>query len=115
MTPLLNLPWLLLLVTVLVPAGGGGGWAWAAGVICLGLCFQLYFFFWTAALLGIGALHRDPGDRLVAPSTSPGPEGLGELKFAAAVLAGGIVLGAPQVYGNARTFADPSIGRSSTG
>jgi hypothetical protein len=35
------------------------------------------------------------------------PEGLGEVKFVAAVLAGGIVLGAPQVYANARTFADP--------
>jgi hypothetical protein len=29
------------------------------------------------------------------------------LKFVAAVLAGGIILGAPQVYANARTFADP--------
>ena len=29
------------------------------------------------------------------------------MRFAAAVLAGGMVLGAPQVYNNSRTFADP--------
>ncbi|HEY2156723.1 MAG TPA: hypothetical protein VGH33_13915, partial [Isosphaeraceae bacterium] len=54
-TPILNLPWLLLLIAVLVPGGRRGWWTWALGAICLGLCLQLYFFFWTAALLGIGA------------------------------------------------------------
>jgi hypothetical protein len=105
-TPILNLPWLLLLIAVLAPGGRRGWGAWALGSICLGLCFQLYFFFWTAALLGIGVYL---GVRAIAwlAGRARDPEGWKELRFGAAVLAGGLVLGAPQVYGNARTFADP--------
>lgn len=106
-TPILNLPWLLLLAAVLVPGGRRGRWAWAAGAICLGLCFHLYFFFWTAALVGVGIYL---GGLALAWRLGRGEaraEGRSELKFAAAVLAGGMVLGAPQVYNNSRTFADP--------
>ncbi len=113
-TPLLNLPWLLLLIAVLAPGGRRGWRAWALGSICLGLCLQLYFFFWTAALLGIGAYL---GLRSVAwfVGRAKDPEGWKELRFVAAVLAGGLVLGAPRSTATRRRSPTRSIGRSSTG
>jgi hypothetical protein len=128
-TPLLNLPIFLLLGACLIARLGrlrkgpeaagsateGGqppvrsvfrrGWLLAAaGSLLLGLCFHLYFFFWTAAVVGIGAFvawnlfwaWRDPACRTAA---------LARAKLCGLVLAGGLVLGAPQVYGNAKTFA----------
>ena len=108
-TPLLNLPWLLLLVAVLAPGGRRDRLAWAFGSICLGLCFQLYFFFWTAALLGIGAYLGARGLAWLL-GRARDDDSRRELRLGAAVLVGGIVLGAPQVYDNARTFADPEYG-----
>jgi hypothetical protein len=105
-TPLLNLPWLLLLVAVLLPGGGRGWREWALGAVCLGLCFQLYFFFWTAAVVGVGGYLASRGLALAA-GRDRDEEGWSGVRFGAAVLAGGMVLGAPQVYSNARTFADP--------
>lgn len=106
-TPILNLPWFLFLAAILTPGGRRDRWAWAAGAICLGLCFQLYFFFWTAALVGIGIYL---GFRAAGWALARGEDRVArgaEWKFVAAVVAGGMVLGAPQVYGNSRTFADP--------
>ena len=77
----------------------------ALGTICLGLCVQLYFFFWTATLLGIGAYFGVRGMAWLRDREGGGERR--ELRFGAVVLAGGIVLGAPQVYDNARTFAEP--------
>jgi hypothetical protein len=105
-TPLLNLPFLLLLIAVLLPGGKKDWRAWLVGSICLGLCFQLYFFFWTAALVGIGGYLAVRGLRLLV--TRAGLEEWADVRFGAVVLAGGMVLGAPQVYSNARTFADPA-------
>jgi hypothetical protein len=104
-TPILNLPFLLLLIAVLLPGGKKDWRAWLVGSICLGLCFQLYFFFWTAALVGVGGYLAFRVLRLLV--TRSGLEAWSDVRFGAAVLAGGMVLGAPQVYSNARTFADP--------
>ena len=126
-TPLLNLPIFLLLAACLIarmgkkkepvtgvdqepPPSRSGvrrGWLLAAvGSVLLALCFYLYFFFWTAAVVGIGAFiawnlfwaWRDPAGRTAA---------LARAKLCGLVLAGGLILGAPQVYSNARTFAAP--------
>lgn len=107
-TPLLNLPWLLLLVAALVPGGRRGWRAWAAGAICLGACFHLYFFYWTAAIVGIGAYLAVRAVAVWRGRPATGGEGIRELGFGVAVLVGGAALGASQVYGNARTFADPA-------
>lgn len=123
-TPLLNLPFLILLIAVLCRLGsrtfegraaGIAGWLgsrrewlWAGtGIALLALCFYLYFFFWTAAVAGIGAYLltnlyravRDPSGRTAD---------LYGARFCLAVLVGGILLGAPQVYGNLSTFSDPA-------
>jgi hypothetical protein len=109
-TPLLNLPAFLVLMALLVPPRKGRrSWVEAAvGAVALGLCVQLYFFYWTAAVVTVGLvsagwlaawrLGRDNSARVRARS---------ELVFAAAVLIGGLAIGAPQVIGNTRTFADP--------
>lgn len=126
-TPLLNLPIFLLLAACLIarlrkgkeeaaadgtlppPSRSGFRREWllaAVGSVLLALCFYLYFFFWTAAVVGIGGFivwklfcaWQDPTCR--APAFA-------RAKLCGLVLAGGLILGAPQVYSNARTFAAP--------
>lgn len=103
-TPLLNLPFLLLVVAAVVPSPGR--WrAWSLlGALCLGLCFHLYFFYWTAAVAALAAsavvgfvfYRRDVGRwASVRPTVL--------------VLLGGMALGLPQVYANARTYSNPEI------
>jgi hypothetical protein len=105
-TPLLNLPILVLLVASLVP--GGRGWAASLilGVASLGLTILLYFYFWTAAVVALGLYivillldaWWNPERRRLA---------LSRAGFTSTILAGGLALGAPQIYENARTFAEP--------
>lgn len=131
-TPLLNLPFFLLLAACLIarlgerkgaqaaeretagntlrpPLRSGLRREWllaAAGSVLLALCFYLYFFFWTAAVVGIAAFiawnlfwaWRSESRRTTA---------LARAKLCGFVLAGGMILGAPQVYSNAKTFAAP--------
>jgi hypothetical protein len=104
-TPLLNLPWLLLLIAVLLPGGRKDRTAWALGSICFGLCIHLYFFFWTAAIVGIVGYLTTRALTLLVRRSSIG--GWQDIRFGAAVVAGGMVLGAPQIYSNLRLSADP--------
>jgi hypothetical protein len=107
-TPLLNFPFLLLLIATLHPSAPRGPVALVFAIVCLGLCYLLYFFFWTAAVLALGGylatvLLFAAGDR------HRRAEHLSKARFLAAVLAGGTALGLPQVYFNARTFSDVSV------
>jgi hypothetical protein len=106
-TPLLNLPFFLLLVATLLPkAPRGPKWA-VLGAVLMGVCIHLYFFFWTAALVGISAYlavclllaWREPRER---------PEHLATVRFGACVMAGGLLLGLPQIISNAQTVASPT-------
>ena len=54
-SPLLMVPWLLLLVAAFLPAThfsvNQRKWKWAlAGAVALGMCCNLYFYFWTGAV-----------------------------------------------------------------
>ena len=81
-SPLLMLPFLLLLATAFLPATRRD-WKWmAVGAAAFGMCVHMYFFFWTAALVAIAGYSL---------STR-------RIKFGAAVIAGGLILGAPQLY-----------------
>ncbi len=107
-TPLLNMPFLLLVVASLSPARRFGKYWVAAGAIGLGLCVQLYFFFWTAAVPALGMVF------LVSLwQTFRGPQNRGQAGERAEaigmVLVIGLLIGAPQVYSNAKAFADPSF------
>lgn len=106
-TPLMNLPFLLLLAASLVPGGPRRTRDAFWSILWLGLCFQLYFFYWTAAA---AALAGAIGTRLVLASLNAEarPAHLAECRFLALVLAGGLLIGLPQVYVNAQTFADPA-------
>ena len=105
-TPLLNLPAVLLLAACLHPAAPSRRRATLAGAVLLGLCFLLYFYFWTAAVAALcgylaSLLALAAWDRRERSSH------LARARLVAAVLIGGTILGAPQVVSNARTFADP--------
>lgn len=106
-TPLTNLPFLFLLVASLVPAARRDAKNALLGCAALGMCFLLYFYFWTATVGGICFYvawllfdaWREPKERT---------ENLRRAAFAVIVLIGGVALGAWQVIGNSQTFADPS-------
>jgi hypothetical protein len=107
-TPLTNLAFLVLLAASLVPVRRSWARDAALGAVSLGLCVLLYFFYWTAAVVALGMLivgylayaWRAPGHR---------PWALAEAKLAAAILAGGLVIGSPQIYSNMRAFNDPEM------
>jgi hypothetical protein len=108
-TPLLNIPALLALAAVIVPPESGRRrfMGLAAGVLALTVCIHLYFFFWTAAVLGMGLYL---GALAIAAVGKENPSRRrSELTFVAMVLLGGILLGSPQIYTNARAFADPEV------
>lgn len=101
-TPLLNLPALLVLAALTVPPQRQRPRTQLeilAGAVLLGLCVPLYFFFWTAAVVALSACL---GLALLRGSKS-------ERDFLGLVLIGGIAIGAPRVISNARTFSDPSL------
>jgi hypothetical protein len=108
-TPLLNLPVFLLLMAVVSSPRARGRWGVVVGSVLLAACIYLYFFFWTTAVLALGlyaaanfalAAHGPEADR--ARRRDAG-------RFAAAVLVGGLVLGAPQVLGTTSTGTDPGL------
>jgi len=107
-TPLLNLPFLLLMVASLVPGARRSAATILLGGAALGMCFLLYFFFWTAAVVGLsgsitGLLVRGGLDRARRSAD------WSAARAGAAVLGIGVVLGAGQVYDNARTYGSPEV------
>jgi hypothetical protein len=112
-TPLLVLPFPLVLVSTLVQVGRRGLVAASVGVAALGACVLLCFFFWTAAVAGLGLYlaARLVAWRLAAIGGRAEAARVARREFVlgAVVLAGGLALGAPQILGNARMFADPEV------
>jgi hypothetical protein len=109
-TPLLNIPFLLLLVATLVPAHSSrerirNG---ILGAIWMAACVLLYFYFWTAAVV---ALSGYAGTLLLVAWLSPearrGP--LTQAALAIAILVGGLALGSPQILSNIQSFSDPAL------
>jgi hypothetical protein len=107
-TPLLNLSFLLLFAASLFQTRSGRRiWA-VAGAICLGLCFHLYFFYWTAAIVASGLyvvlnfvrymMRRDERPAIAR-----------ELGLTALIVAGGVAIGGGQVYQNGKTFGDEAL------
>jgi hypothetical protein len=105
-TPLLNLPFLLLLAGTLIPGGPRGAKAVLFGSIWLGICVFIFFYFWTAA---VGAMVMYLIGLMVVAWRWPEqrPAALVQARFVALVLLGGMLLGSFQIYSNSRTFADP--------
>jgi hypothetical protein len=105
-TPLLNLPILLLAVACLLPKPTRGPRHVLLATGALGLCFLMYFFYWTAAVIALGGYIAT---LLIAGWVSPSmrAERWITARAAGAVLAGGVLLGIPQVASNARTFNTP--------
>lgn len=104
-TPLLNLPFLLLFAASLFQTRSGRRLWVVAGALCLGLCFQLYFFFWTAAVAA-GAFY---GGLILAEylmRRDDRPAVARELGLTALIVAGGLAIGGGQVYQNSKTFGD---------
>jgi hypothetical protein len=106
-TPLTNLAPLLLLAALV--ASRWRGWvSLGCGCILLALCVYLYFFFWTAAVVG---LLGYAGLRLLFRNRIQGDHGRHwkEAGFVLAVVAGGLLLGAPQILSNQQLFSDPAF------
>lgn len=110
-SPLLILPWLFLLLAALVPRPR---WSWkklAAGAILMGICIKIFFFAWTAMFLAAGlwvlfSLFRRSrwiGESESTSNNWPGVKGL------TLVLAGGLLIGGPQLLDNTRTFNNPQF------
>jgi hypothetical protein len=96
-SPLLMLPWLLLVAAALLPPAIGK-WKWAlAGILGLGMCCNLYFFMWTAAVLALGGYIAATWiSSWMQPECRAGA--IRATRHAAIILAGGLVLGAPQIH-----------------
>ena len=107
-TPLLNLQALLVLAAVIVPplSGRRSVMALIAGILALAACVHLYFFFWTAAVVGVG-LWLIP--LAIWAWKRECKSARRELVFVLLILAGGLAIGSPQVLSNSRTFADPAL------
>lgn len=106
-TPLLNFPALALLVASVVPVGGRRP-AWALlGAAALGACIYLYFFYWTAAVFGLGMYLGGLGLWWLGSRGERKQEARGRLASGVVVLAGGLLLGAPQIVANSQTFSNP--------
>jgi hypothetical protein len=107
-SPLLNLPFALLLVSSFLPGTRPHFWRALEGTLAFAVCVLLYFYYWTAAALALGLYlvwqlgnawwtpeHRGRSLRLAA--------------MTAFVLLGGLLLGSPQIYWNWSTLTDPSL------
>ncbi len=105
--PLLTLPFLLLMVASLLPEERRSGpRSILLGAASLGLCFLMYFYQWTGAVLALGIfilLFLAGGLR-----AREGRAHFRKARAAALVLAGGIGIGIPQVSSNMRTFDQES-------
>jgi hypothetical protein len=108
-TPLLNLPAFLLLLAVACAPVRRFWWGVAMGSVFLALCVYLYFFFWTAAVMALGLFTATC---LVASWLGAREESARRREagvFAALILAGGLVLGAPAVARTVAAGSDPSL------
>lgn len=107
-TPLLNLPFLLVLLGSLMD-----GWLnrlrdVALGIVGMGACVLLYFYFWTAAVLGIG-LYVTLLLGLAWWSPAHRRALLLRAVMAMIVVTGGLALGSQQILSNLRLARDPEV------
>jgi hypothetical protein len=104
-SPLLNFPWLFLVLLGFAAGSRSLPRALLAG-LGLGICILIYFFFWTALvgalglylLIHLGIWLKDRSNRAAFV----------EARFALVVLAVGVLVGGYQIGVNAVTFADPA-------
>ena len=105
-TPLLNLPFVLIVVATLLPRAPRRPRDFCLGALCIGLCVHLYFFFWTALVVAMFGYLMVLTLRLLQSRQKS--ESRSEIKFAGLVLATGLLLGSGQILSNSKTFADPA-------
>ena len=103
LTPLLNLPLLILVIRGFVRTDRRSGRDAALTGLWLGLLTLTYFFFWTAA---VGAIGLYAIGHLLASSRVGH---LREARFSVVVLFVGAVIGGYQVVNNSLTLADPGL------
>ncbi len=107
-TPLLNLPFLLLLSCIFLPVIRRNWQTALVGGILLGGCIHLYFFYWTAAFIALaiyGLAYLFLGwRRIISKERS-----LQELWFVGLILLGGLIIGLPQITSNSAIFSNPEF------
>jgi hypothetical protein len=108
-TPLLNLPAFLLLLAVVAVPNRRRALGIVAGSILLALCVYLYFFFWTAAVVGLGLFAAVNLVLARFGSAEARPDRRQAGLAAALVVVGGLVLGAPNIYRTAGAGSDPAL------
>ncbi|MEP7340593.1 MAG: hypothetical protein ABI977_22875 [Acidobacteriota bacterium] len=106
-TPILNLPFLLLVVASLLTNNLRKWKNILLGAGALGICCLLYFYFWTAAVLALGLY----GIWLLAEAWKNDFSGKGRTEWLKAqvvglVVLGGLMIGAPQIISNSQAFAN---------
>jgi len=107
-TPILNLPFLLLLSALFLPVVQRTWQMAIVGGILLGCCIHLYFFYWTAAIMALviyGLVYLFLGWKGIISKGSS----LQELRFVGLVLLGGLMIGLPQIASNSAIFSNPEF------
>jgi hypothetical protein len=108
-TPLLNLPFYLLLAAVVSSPRMAGRRALCLGAAFLAACIYLYFYFWTASVLALVLYAIMNVGLAVFGAASERAARLDAGRFAALLLGFGLLLGAPQIFGTATTGTDPLL------
>lgn len=107
-TPLLNLPFVLILSALLLPAVRRTWQTAVLGGILLGCCIHLYFFYWTATIMALvmyGLVYLFWGWKGFISKESS----LQELRFVGLILVGGLIIGLPQIASNSAIFSSPEF------
>ncbi|MEA5575973.1 hypothetical protein [Anabaena sp. UHCC 0451] len=107
-TPLLNLPLLLLLPCFFLPVVRRNWQTALLGGIFLGGCVHLYFFYWTTAFLALGIyglVYLFLGWRGIISKNRT----VEELWFVGLILLGGLIIGLPQIISNSAIFSAPEF------
>ncbi|MDM9383279.1 hypothetical protein QUB80_21545 [Chlorogloeopsis sp. ULAP01] len=107
-TPLLNLPFLLLLSCLFLPVVRRNWQTALVGGILLGSCIHLYFFYWTAAFIALtlyGFIYLFLGWRGIISRERC----FHELWFVGLILLGGLIIGFPQITSNSVIFSKPEF------
>lgn len=108
-SPLLNIQALLLLIAVVSPPRAKGKGGVLIGSVLLAACIYLYFYFWTTAVVALG-LYAGVNLALASFGAEAEKEARRDAgRFAALVLLGGLILGAPGIMGTASTGSDPAL------
>ncbi|MBI4403380.1 MAG: hypothetical protein HY537_04425 [Deltaproteobacteria bacterium] len=110
-TPLLNLPVLLFLASILITTKITELARSIKGAIALGLCICLYFYVWTAAVLGL-CLIAIASLAIASPYCTKKKShtmGIAPFSSIALILVFGLLLGAYQIYGNFQISSNPSF------